>query len=246
MRIASWNLNHRVGKTRYQPQAVAAAMALDVDALLFNEYYPQQHRAEFESRLADGGWINQLITDEPPEVANRTFVASRVPVVAAPFALPFFDHQLPGNALAVQFPESGLKVLALRIPAYESPHRGLVAKSWDWLEAWAESVRDQPVAIVGDLNCTPGARPSGGGAHFRRIIGSGWRVATPDGVSYYSARGVTTRPDHLIHTTSVHAVRAEFVATQSGYQLAGARAALSDHAALVAELSAVRDRPAGA
>jgi hypothetical protein len=70
MRIASWNLNHRVGRTRFRKEAADAAIALDVDAIFFNEYFPQTHGPAFEGRLADAGWRHQLMSPEPQERAN--------------------------------------------------------------------------------------------------------------------------------------------------------------------------------
>ena len=56
MRIASWNLNHRVGVTRFRPEAVDAAIAIDADALFFNEYFPRERGVAFERRPVDAGW----------------------------------------------------------------------------------------------------------------------------------------------------------------------------------------------
>jgi hypothetical protein len=118
MRIASWNLNHRVGMTRFRPEAADAAMALDVDAIFFNEYFPKEQGPVFARRLAAAGWRHQLISAEPPERANRTFVAARVSVELDSLALPTFDHQLPANLLVVRFPDAELRVIAVRVPAY--------------------------------------------------------------------------------------------------------------------------------
>jgi hypothetical protein len=105
MRIASWSLNHRVGRTRFQPAAADAAIALDVDAVFFNEYFPKDKDSAFLACLADAGWRHQPISGEPSERANWTLVASRVEVEPDDVERPTFDHQLPANVLAVRFPQ---------------------------------------------------------------------------------------------------------------------------------------------
>ena len=238
MRIASWNLNHRAGATRFRPEAVDAAIALDADAVFFNEYFPKQHGPTFADRLANAGWCHQLISSEPGERANRTFVASRVSVEQDCVPLPTFDRQLPANLLAVRFPDTGLRVLALRVPAYEGPERPLVLRSWDWLESTAALLVDEAAVIVGDLNVSAASRRSGGGDHFRRIRSAGWSLATPEGEpSFFSSTGHTSTVDHLLHTRTVRVASAAFVSEVSGYVLAGSRGAISDHAAIVADLS---------
>jgi endonuclease/exonuclease/phosphatase family metal-dependent hydrolase len=237
MRIASWNLNHRAGTTRFRPEAVDAAIALDADAVFFNEYFPQEHGPAFAERLANAGWCHQLISAEPGERANRTFVASRVPVEGDCVSPPTFDRQLPANLLTVRFREVGLRVLALRVPAYEKLDRPLILRSWDWLESTAALLVDEAAVIVGDLNVSAASSRSGGGDHFKRMRGAGWSLATPEGEpSFFSSRGHTSTVDHLLHTRTVRAASAYFVSEVGGYVLAGSPGAISDHAAIVADL----------
>lgn len=237
MRIASWNLNHRAGATRFCPETVDAAIALGADAVFFNEYFPKQHGTAFADRLADAGCYHQLISPDPGERANRTFVASRVAVEADCISLPDFDRQLPANLLAVRFPDSSLRVLALRVPAYEKEDRPLILRSWDWLESTAALLVDEAAVIVGDLNVSAASGRSSGGAHFKRLRAAGWSVATPgDEPSFFSPRGHTSTVDHLLHTRTVRPASAVFVSEVGGYLLAGSPDAISDHAAIVADL----------
>lgn len=235
MRIGSWNLNHRVGKTRFREEAVDAAMALDVDAIFFNEYFPGTKGHQFERRLADGGWSIQLITPAPPERANRTFLASRVPAELDVMPPPSFDHQLGSNTLCVRFPLAGLRVIGLRVPMYINPHRHCRILSWEWLEASAAQLVDERAIIIGDLNVGTASPRANGGEHFRRIQASGYQSATPtEFPSYYSNSGHTSIPDHLLHTSTTKVADARFVLKAGGHTLAGGPGALSDHAALVA------------
>lgn len=238
MRIASWNVNHRVGKTHFRPETVDAAIALDVDAVFFNEFFPGKNGPSFLRRLSSAGWRHQVIPEEPQARANRTIVASRYPVVVDQVSMPSFDDQFPPNVLAVRFPEQDLRVLALRIPWYPSPQRQLTVRCWEWLESSASTLTSDPAIIIGDLNASPSSPPARGGEHFRRMLAGPWSLATSiTEPSYWSAKGATSTLDHLLHTRMLQVHSASFVTAAGGYRLAGSAAALSDHAAIIAELS---------
>ncbi len=240
IRIASWNLNHRAGASRFRPEATDAAIALNVDAIFFNEYYPKAHGPVFAGRLADAGWRHQIIPPEPPERSNRTFVVSRVPVEMDTLALPpYFDHQLPSNLLSVRFPDAGLRVIALRVPAYEPYQKDLILRSWDWLESVAGALVDEAAVIVGDLNVWPHSPRARGGDHFRRIRNKGWSLATPESEpSYFSTSGNKSTLDYLLHTGRVRASNALFVTKAGSHILAGSPGSISDHAAIISDLQA--------
>ena len=57
--------------------------------------------------------MHQLLSHEPREVANRTLIASRVPLERDPLALPDFDEQFPSNIGSTHVPGLGLRVLGL-------------------------------------------------------------------------------------------------------------------------------------
>jgi endonuclease/exonuclease/phosphatase family metal-dependent hydrolase len=237
MRIASWNLNNRVGRTPFRPDAAAAAVALDVDTIFFNEYFPQAHGPSFERELADAGLAHQIISTKTPARANRTFVASRVPVERDSIDLPTFDHQFPANVLAVRFPDSQLRVLALRIPAYKSSQNDLGLRSWAWLESAAATLIEHPAVIIGDLNVRAGSHRGRGAQQLQRIRKTGWTLASSDTEpSYFSSRGYAHTLDYLLHTAQVRVSCAPFVKAVNDYVLADGHAALSDHAAIVAVL----------
>lgn len=241
MRIASWNLNNRVGAVPFRPEAADAAMALGADALFFCEYFPREHGASFQARLASRGWSAQLVSPETREVANRVLVASRVPMVPDPYPRPRFDHQFPANVVIVRFPAPGLRVMALRIPSYAPRQRALIAQSWDWLEQAAQAFSGERTVIVGDLNCTAATPRQKYGDHLKRIVDLGWTLATPaTGASYFGLNGRTSVIDHLLLSPACVAEDASFVMAAGGFRLAGAPGALSDHAALVATIKPAR------
>jgi endonuclease/exonuclease/phosphatase family metal-dependent hydrolase len=237
MRLATWNLNNRVGKVRFRPEAAQASAALGADLVVFTEYFPQEHHQRFSQALVELGWIHQLLSREPKEVANRTLIASRLPLERDPLALPDFDEQFPANTVAARVPGFGLRVLGLRVPAYGAEQQALLKKSWEWLENTAASLLGEPAVILGDLNVRGSPSQKDGEAHFRRILESGWKRAAPaGGSSYYGASGVRSEIDHVLFSTRCTARSAEYVTSAAGFTLAGAPSALSDHAALVVDI----------
>jgi hypothetical protein len=236
MLLATWNLNNRVGKVRFKPEAALAIGALAADVVVLTEYFPQQHHDHFCEALARAGLPHQVLSQDPGERANRVFVASRLPMEPDDFELPDFDRQFPANMAGVQSPTLGLRLLGVRVPAYEAKDRALLAKSWEWLEAFAASRRNMRAAIVGDLNVRP-ASTKPRGRNFRRLLANGWTRALPaGGHSYFGHTGARTEIDHLL-TTPYCAVRdARYVTSLPGFAIAGAPSALSDHAILIADV----------
>ena len=91
--------------------------------------------------------------------------------------------------------------------------------------------------IVGHFNGNPDSPRQRGGDHLRRILASGWQLATPrEGASYFGLGGRTSVVDHLLVSPACAAADARFVTTAGGLALAGAPDSISDHAALVAEI----------
>jgi endonuclease/exonuclease/phosphatase family metal-dependent hydrolase len=236
MRLATWNLNNRVGKVRFRPKAADAAVALGADLVVYTEYFPQQHHQEFCQVLAKSGLENQLLSHEPREIANRTLMASRLFLKRDGLALPDFDEQFRANVVAAHIPTLGLRVLGLRVPAYHPRERDLLLSAWKWLESAAAQLLPAPAVILGDLNVQAAAR-TGAGASLRRIRESGWQRAAPvGGSSYFGRSGARSEIDHVLVTPCCRVRGAEYVVSVGGFALAGTPDALSDHAALVADL----------
>lgn len=181
MRIATWNLNNRVGRMPFRPEAAEAAVALDADIVVFTEFYPQGHESKFRATLAAAGWSEQLMSTPTDAVANRVLIASKVTMEPSPLALPAFDAQFPANVCAVLLPTIGLTVVGVRVPAYSGPEQPLLTSAWDWIKAAAFSLKGTHAVILGDLNVSTDSSASRGGAHFRRILSDGWRRAAPPG-----------------------------------------------------------------
>lgn len=238
MLVATWNLNNRVGKVQFRPEAASAAIALGADVLVFNEYYPQQNEARFSQTLHDAGWPFQELSKDTGARANRVFIASRFPLQPMNIGLPDFDQQFPSNVLCVSVPSKGIAIVGIRVPWYEGLEVGLVLKSWEWIESTAAAMIEQPSIILGDLNVGLKSPSSRGGDHFRKILNSGWHRAAPkDNASFFGGQGSQSEIDHILGTESCIFSNASYVTQLDGHLLAGGVDAISDHAAIMAEVN---------
>lgn len=238
MLLATWNLNNRVGKVRFRPEAAGAAMTLNADVLVLNEFFPQRHESLFRSTLADAGWNHQLMSPDSGEIANRVLVVAKVPLEPLPLELPTFDRQFPANLLCAFLPSLRISLVGVRVPAYFGKTAPMLLRSWDWLEETAAKLKNTPSVIVGDLNVSTTSARSRGGEHFRRILGDGWHRAAPIGkASYFGHGGVRTEIDHIIGTNHCVFSDAAYAQESGGFALAGLPGAISDHAALICRVS---------
>jgi hypothetical protein len=238
MLIATWNLNNRAGKVRFRPEAADAAIALDTDVLVFTEYYPKEHEHTFARTLRDAGWSYQEKSRDTGEIANRILITSRLPLKPLAIRLPDFDRQFPSNVLCVGVPAAGVAIVGVRVPWYNRGNVGLVVHAWDWLESTAAALRNRPSIILGDLNTELKSNHSRGGEHLRRILRSGWHRAAPaETSSFFGNGGQTSEIDHILGTDLCGFGNARYVTEFNGYLFAGGKDAISDHAALLAEMT---------
>ncbi len=241
MIVATWNLNNRVGKVRFRPEAAFAACAIGADLIVFTEFYPQAHEQAFRAALSVSGFPHQLMSKASLEVANRVLIASRLPIEPLALRLPDADHQFLSNVLGITVPSEGLNVLGLRVPTYVgATGRQRLFGAWAWIERTATSLADSPAIMLGDFNVTTTARRSQGGEHFRRVLASGWQRAEPQcPATYFSPRGFKTAIDHILATRYCRTHGANVLQETSDFLYAGPKAAISDHAVLRCTINVV-------
>jgi NAD(P)H-dependent FMN reductase len=238
MLIATWNLNNRVGKVRFRPEAAGAAITLGADVLVFTEYYPKEHEPTFARTLSDAGWSYQEKSRDTGEIANRVLITSRLPLEPLDIRLPDFDRQFPSNVLCVGVPAAGVSIVGVRVPWYNGDNVGFVVNAWDWLESTAAALRNRPSIILGDLNAELKSNRSRGGEHLRRILRSGWHRAAPAETScFFGNGGQNSEIDHILGTDLCGFGNARYVTELNGHLFAGGKDAISDHAALMAEMT---------
>jgi endonuclease/exonuclease/phosphatase family metal-dependent hydrolase len=243
MLIATWNVNHRVGRTRFRLEAVDAIEALQADVVVLTEYYPQEHHNAFCAYLSDVGWPCSMASETCGEIANRVLIASRLSLEPLAVALPTFDRQFPPNILSVTIPAARLRLIGLRIPAYTAKDRPCLLAAWNWLEATMAGLHDAPTIVLGDLNANPASSPTtSGGSHFRRVLAAGWRRAVPAGdASYFGPNGRRSEVDHILCNGGCGFANVRYVVEAGKWRLAAGEDALSDHAALLADISETTD-----
>jgi endonuclease/exonuclease/phosphatase family metal-dependent hydrolase len=236
LRLGTWNVNNRVGKVRFRPEAAEAVVALAADVIVLTEYFPRHHHEDFCRMLARGGLVHQLLSPEPRDIANRALLVSRLPFEPVTSLLPKFDEESRANTVAVRLASLELTLLGVRVPVYKTIARRV--RVWEWLEQTAMSLIHTRAVILGDLNCPPAPSGRGAGLSFRRMLQSGWRrAAPPEGHSYFGVSGCRSEIDHILASAHCTIDAAKYVTRTAGFTLAGAADAISDHAALLAELS---------
>lgn len=229
--VFCWNVNNRVGMTKFRPEAVHAAMATGADVLAFTEFFPQDGLNAFRAALRDGGWVHQAMSFEAKTRANRILVASRLPLEVRELPPSPVDDHLATNSLRVGV-DGALEILCIRVPTYEGEQR---AAAWDWIGRVAAGMRCKaPALIIGDLNTSERARVRV--PQFSALTNS-WRRLQPAGTgSYFGRNGVTSEIDHAFINGHVDGA-AWYVRRAEDFQLAGGEEAISDHAGICVQLA---------
>ncbi len=241
MRIATWNVNHRVGKTTYRSDTAQAVRALNAKLVVLTEYFPREHHEQFVADLSNGsgGFKYCIMSQAPPEDArsNRVLIASKVEIVRVePSKGPTFDRQFASNMACVEVSETGLQILGIRVPYYnKDDSRVKIEKAWNWIEKAATNLRDKPALILGDLNVRTKSNARGG-HQFANILDSDWTRMEPQGKGKVKSHFRTdswSEIDHVLHTSGCRVSGAQYVSRAGSHELAGSTNALSDHSAIV-------------
>lgn len=239
MRIAIWNVNHRVGRTTFRPEAAHAACALNADLICLNEFYPKAQEGSFRRVLFDSGYCHQLISPAAPNgiLANRVLIASRRPIEKVELQVPTHEPHLRTNVLGVLV--EGLTIVSMRVPAYdglEAPH---LLAAWEWICEVAARLCEQPAIILGDLNASLNSLGYQKGRHLQAILENGWTRVAMEGPTYHGRNGVRTEIDHVLVTRHCRATHPVVLTGIGEYTLCGQANSISDHAVLMCDLESV-------
>ena len=238
MKLIAWNINHRT-TGRAIPPAMADALAfLDPDLIVLTEYVPSRSHSDFKKALSLNGFSNLLVSAYTPK-ENHVLIASRVNLEPGDIKAPAIAPSVPSNVLHVQVPDYDLEVLGIRVPDYSKAPR-IRHACWDWIETIAAEVKGRPFVIAGDLNVDPSYPPSKCGNRIRNLTALGWQHALPsEGVSYWPLVGYSgLRLDHAFVCGRLEITGAQYVWEAGSYRFGGRNSgAMSDHAALVVEIS---------
>jgi endonuclease/exonuclease/phosphatase family metal-dependent hydrolase len=236
MKILAWNVNHRARPKAIPPGLGEAIGAMAPDLVVLTEYVPSDSHAGFLSALGTFGLLHTCISGAAPK-ENRVLIASRWPLEDGDIHTPPIAPSVPSNALHVYVPDREVALLGIRIPDY-SKEPALRRRCWDWLLDTARTMAARPFIIVGDLNTDPKYPRARCGDRIGQLIDAGFIHASPAiGASYWTLRGLGVRIDHAFTTKSFNVLGAEYVTQVGQHVLVGSRAAYSDHAALLVDVT---------
>lgn len=233
MSVLCWNVNNRVGRTRFRPKAADAAMETGADVLVFNEFHPGKSMSSFRDALVQRGWTHQTLSLAPVGLkVNQVLVASRSPHQLVELPESTVDEHLTSNALCVDFPD--FRLFTLRVPTYRGESR---AKAWDWIASVAESIHRTglPAVLCGDLNTSMATVGAARVPQFHALLESEhWRRVQPQGRgSFFGSSAAPSEIDHVLASKGCVIDDTGYLTDAGPYVLAGSDAAISDHAALL-------------
>lgn len=232
LRVLTWNLNHRA-----RPRSIAATVAtvigtLAPDVAVLTEYVEGKSHAAFIQELAAVG-LEHFSHSARVKGQNQILIASRLSLRSGHLLAPALDAALPSNVLHVELVEPRLDIVGIRVPAYEQ--RLPREQCWKWLVETGQQFLERPAVLIGDFNVDPSSRY---GQSIRDLVASGWQHGWQDDWwSFRSLKGFTSRIDHAFVSPRIHLEQAKYVAVSGEHILAGDPTALSDHAALVIDVS---------
>lgn len=234
LRLVAWNMGHRTREVAIPSAFYRAIQLLRPDVLILNEFKDGASRRELRERLRSFGLGDVLVSTDVPG-CNQVLIASRsqlqfgdVPAPQSP------DQHAFTNFLHVRHLASGLEIVGLRAPAYDTVSK--VDSYWRAMATTLKAFAGRRVVIAGDFNLEPARARSGAYSLFSDLLRDGWNLPQPFGEWSYVAG---TRIDHVLAEPTVHVARCEYVTEIGGVVLASRDRArrVSDHAALLVSVS---------
>ena len=236
MRIAAWNLNHRVLPKNIPKEVEEVIGEIAPDVLVLTEYVDGEFRAPFKTNLQKMGYF--LSVSKVSKGHNQVLMATREKHSPGSVVAPDYDSHANSNFLSIRLPESALEIVGIRAPAYEKTSE--VDLYWAALKDSLARAPQKRTIVIGDLNGDPNNSRSRGGRHLCDLRESGWTIPSPVGEwSYISSDGKhKSRIDHVLATADIEKIAARYETKIAGHTLAGEKEQmpLSDHAALVVDL----------
>ncbi len=239
MRVATWNLNHRV-HPRVVPSWVTSAIAdVAADILVLTEYVPGKDVPRISEYLAVQGAADVSVSDDQGSGDNRILIASKEHHVTGPIPQPdiglesAFANFLSGTIA------SGVIVVGFRMPEYSKTPASF-AVLWDWLFAALAALRGRDLVLLGDLNTDFERARDRQYRLLERFTDVGLSlVPVAEGVSYQGKNSAGSRLDHAFVGGNLQGVSAtyEWGAINAAHPgCRGCNHGVPDHAMLVAEI----------
>ena len=239
MRIATWNLNHRVHPRVVPPWVTSAMTAALADVLVLTEYVPGKDVPRVAEYLSDHGAASVSVSDDQGSGDNRILIASKERHVAGPIPQPDIGLESAfANFLCVTL-ASGVIVVGFRMPEYSKTPASF-AVLWDWLFAALAPLRGRDLVLLGDLN-TDFERARDRQYHLLERFTEVGLLLVPvaEGVSYQGKNSAGSRLDHAFVGGNLRGVSAtyDWSAINAAHpECRGCNHGLPDHAMLVADV----------
>lgn len=236
MRILTWNVLHGGGRER-SPWILMEILALRPDLVVVTEAR-RRFAAQLAGAFADAGLVHSL-GPEAPDGVNAVMLLSREPLRARPAAE--CPRCMRPRWLEAELPASGLRIAGVHLP--EAGRTREHAESWNFLLRAARDRRDLPLVLAGDLNTWrdgPESRRRNGATatNLGRLASLGFvdtwlATGGPAAESTWTGwNGEAFRLDYVLVSAALSGgvQHARLVCPRAG-------AKLSDHAALVVDIS---------
>lgn len=232
MRLVAWNLGHQTLERPINPRFAEYVEKLSPNVLTLNEYVHGSTRGHFIEALAAIG-LTQVKVSMRIRSNNQVLIASRLPFELGDLVGPDTeDGGGSSNFLHIIFPDSGLEVVGIRVPAYEK--KSVLDDYWTKLLALICATKHRRIVFLGDFNADPDTPKSFAGAKLAGLRSHGWQVPAPSG-SWSFVSG--SRIDHVVAGPGISGLQAAYVSELDNVALASRDTLnrVSDHAALMVD-----------
>ena len=238
MKIAAWNLNHRIIEKKIPPEALRFFDAFSADLIVLNEFVDGESRASFRDELKKMGYDHQFVSEKRVK-QNQVFIASKLPISLGDLKPPQQDDAAITNFLHITINGIDIEVVGIRAPAYNMARE---RKSyWQELASIIQSAANRRIVFLGDVNYDPFRKVAPSVTELRFDMAPAFTIPNPKGEwSYISLNEkARTRIDHAIVSDGLKVSNAEYLSTYNGITLAGGRrsSAVTDHAVLALNLA---------
>lgn len=234
VRFVAWNLAHQCQERPIKDHFVEAVAALSPDILTLNEYVHGPSRATIVAALSASG-LTHVEVSERVGTNNQVLIASRWPLDRGDLHGPSTaDGGGESNFIHVIVRSADIELVALRAPAYERSAE--LRDYWEKLASIVRASAGRRIIFVGDLNADPERRKHLGASYLRQLRSDGWNIPNPWGAwSFVSG----TRIDHAIASSKIAGIRAAYISSVNGLDLASRDKAtrISDHAPLLVDMT---------
>lgn len=235
IRVAAWNVGHRITRKAIPVEMGEALIDLGVDVIFLTEFVDgAADRDRLRDQLRTAGY-HYFATSVALPRHNQIFAASRIPFEVGDVDAPTQpDSHAETNFLHLQFTGRDIELIGVRAPAYKT-----AAERRAYWSDLAEIMRiydDRALVVAGDINFDPFKGASDYTAAVEFPGAEMYRATRPEGPWSFASLhdpSKTSCIDHVVHSPAVTVTDVEYRYTAGGVNLAGQNSPhKGDHAVL--------------